>query len=163
MASLRQEVTDPMRKQCLITLEEWPLPYIANKHSKLKLGSACPALVIFDHVRGQCRVQEAVLFMLKNSIFIILYHYHSSQLHWQALDVSINKAAKEYVCALVIPNMALWQSLHSQLPGDPNAEVNPSDHKMSVAKPPNLMWMTGLQPPNVNARSYQRIQGGWDR
>lgn len=70
------------------------VPYIQRKHEELK-NTASPALVIFDHFRGQCT--QAVQDLLeKNNILVALVPANCTD-RLQPLDVSVNKAIKEYL------------------------------------------------------------------
>ena len=76
-------------------LEKILFPYIKKKRQELKLDSNYPALVIFDQFWGQST----------NNIFALLEDNHmlvavvpANCTDWlQPLDVSVNKAAKEFL------------------------------------------------------------------
>ena len=77
------------------SLQKVLFPYIESKRSQLKLAADAPALVIFDRFKAQCTVK--ILSMLRDAhIYIGIVPPHCTD--WlQPLDISINKAVKEYL------------------------------------------------------------------
>ena len=72
------------------------LPYITTTRAKCKLDATQPALVIFDTFRGQCT--ERILSKLEeNSVHVVIIPANCTDC-LQPLDLSVNKAAKEFLC-----------------------------------------------------------------
>ena len=114
------------------------LPYIDGKRSTLKLTSDHPALVIFDRFRGQCT--DKILGLLHtNNVHVVIVPPNCTD-RLQPLDVSVNKAAKEYMRT----QFHSWYS-DQVCENLKNGKVNESiDLKMSVVKPLSAKWMLGL-------------------
>ena len=114
------------------------LPYIDGKRSTLKLTSDHPALVIFDRFRGQCT--DKILGLLHtNNVHVVIVPPNCTD-RLQPLDVSVNKAAKEYMRR----QFHSWYS-DQVCENLKNGKVNESiDLKMSVVKPLSAKWMLGL-------------------
>ena len=71
------------------------LPYICNKRKDLKLPIDLPAVLIFDNFKGQCTL-ELLTLLDDNNINVILIPPNCTD-RLQPLDLSINKAAKEFL------------------------------------------------------------------
>ena len=71
------------------------LPYICIKRKELKLTPEQPAVMIFDNFKGQC-TEELLKFLDSNNINVILIPPNCTD-RLQPLDLSINKAAKEFL------------------------------------------------------------------
>ena len=70
-------------------------PYIAQKKQQLQLNTNHPSLVIFDRFRGQCTDQVLSLLTANNVHLLIVPANCTDRL--QPLDISVNKAAKEFL------------------------------------------------------------------
>ena len=71
------------------------LPYLSETRSKLKLPPDHPALLLFDNFKGQCT--EKLLRLLDSSnVSVILIPANCTD-RLQPLDLSVNKAAKEFL------------------------------------------------------------------
>ena len=75
-------------------LEEFLFPYIEKKRLEFKLDVKCPAVVIFDRFRGQCA--ENIFALLKVKQLFLQTAWTDSN-HY--VDVSVNKAVKEFLCS----------------------------------------------------------------
>ena len=76
-------------------IEEIILPYLSKKRRELKLSENYPALMIFDNFKAQCT--GAVLKLLdENYISVVMVPPNRTD-RLQPLDVSVNKAAKEFL------------------------------------------------------------------
>ena len=111
------------------------LPYIQQKRKELNFRNAYPALVIFDRFKAQCTT--AVLDLLRNN------HTHvpaNCTDRLQPLDVSVNKAAKEFLRR----QFQEWYSskISSQLQAGSTVEA--VDLRMAVVKPLSAKWMIAL-------------------
>jgi len=70
-------------------------PYIARMRVKNQLDVAHPALVIYNTFHDQCT--EIILGMLKeNNVYIVIVPANCTD-RLQPLDLSVNKAAKEFL------------------------------------------------------------------
>lgn len=70
-------------------------PYIVQKKQQLQLNTNHPSLVIFNHFRRQCTDQVLSLLTANNFHLLIIPANCTDRL--QPLDISINKAAKEFL------------------------------------------------------------------
>ena len=71
------------------------LPYIRCKCEELKLAVDQPVVLIFDNFKGQCTPQ-LLKFLDTNNISVILVPPNCTD-RLQPLDLSVNKAAKEFL------------------------------------------------------------------
>ena len=76
-------------------MEKILLPYIELKKKDLKLAFDHPALVIFDKFSAQCT--DAVLQLLHEHNFRLVIVPANCTHRLQPLDVSVNKAAKDFL------------------------------------------------------------------
>ena len=114
------------------------LPYIQQKRKELKLRNDYPALVIFDRFKAQCTT--AVLDLLRNNHIHIMIVPANCTDRLQPLDVSVNKAAKEFLRR----QFQEWYSskISSQLQAGSTVEA--VDLRMAVVKPLSAKWMIAL-------------------
>ena len=70
-------------------------PYITQKRQLLKLDPLHPALVIFDRFRGQC-TDRFLSLLNANNVYILIVSANCTD-RLQPLDISVNKAAKEFL------------------------------------------------------------------
>ena len=114
------------------------LPYINKKRSELKLSKEQPALLIFDNFKAQCTA----------SVLSLLDQYHMNVAlippnctdRLQPLDLSINKAAKDFLRG----KFREWYALQvcSQIKGE--TETKPVDLRLSIIKPLCAKWIVSL-------------------
>ena len=71
------------------------LPYICNKRKQLKLLPDLHAVLIFDNFKGQCTSELLTLLDASNVNVILIPPNCTDRL--QPLDLSVNKAAKEFL------------------------------------------------------------------
>ena len=71
------------------------LPYVERKRHELHLSSEYPALVIYDKFKAQCT--DSVIKVLQDNKIHILMVPPSCTDRLQPLDVSVNKAVKEFL------------------------------------------------------------------
>ena len=116
------------------------VPYISETKNEFKLPPDYPALVIFDQFKGQ--MTEPVLEKLAEShIHIVLVPGNCKCTdRLQPLDVSVNKAAKEFMPI----KFQDWysQKICEQLTED--QPVVPVDLKLSIVKPIGAKWLMEL-------------------
>ena len=77
-------------------LEKIIFPYIKKKRQELKLDSFYPALVVFDRFLGQC---TDIFALLEDNHVLVAVVPANSPDRLQPLDVSVNKASKEFLCS----------------------------------------------------------------
>ena len=102
------------------------LPYVNAKREELKLCHDQPAMLIFDNFKAQTTSSILKLLDSYNLNVVLLPANCTDRL--QPLDLSVNKAAKDFL-HLQFQN---WYAneLHSQLQGQ--AEAIPIDLKLSI-------------------------------
>ena len=71
------------------------LPHIVKKRKELKLSLDHPALLIFDNFKAQC-TSDILRSLDENNINVVLVPPNCTD-RLQPLDISVNKAAKEYL------------------------------------------------------------------
>ena len=120
------------------------LPYIEEKKNQLKLEPQQPALVIFDRFRGQCT--ERFLSLLKENDLYLLIVLPNCKDRMQPLDVSVNKAAKEFLRRQFQEWYAEKVSYQIRQQGgqEDHSFTVPIDFKMAIVKPFGAKWMIKL-------------------
>lgn len=119
-------------------LQKILIPYVDNKRKLLKLRDNYPALVLFDHFSGQ--MTESVLKLLdENHIHRVVIPANCTD-RLQPLDVSVNKAAKEFLRRKLHDWYA--QKICTQL--EEEQPIAPVDLRLSVVKPVRAKWMVEL-------------------
>jgi len=119
-------------------IEEIILPYLSKKRRELKLSENYPALMIFDNFKAQCT--GAILKLLdENYISVVMVPPNCTD-RLQPLDVSVNKAAKEFLRN----EFQEWyaKQVCEQLKG--TAVKQPVDLRLSVVKSLGAKWMVGF-------------------
>lgn len=108
-------------------LEKILFPYIENKRLELKLDINHPSLVLFDRFKGQCTENIFSLLRAKHILVAVVPAHCTDRL--QPLDVSVNKAAKEFLRG----QFQEWYSeqICQQLKGKGDI-LNPVDLRMSI-------------------------------
>ena len=76
-------------------LDKILLPYIDRRRSENKLDKTHPALVIYDTFRAQC-TQRILEKLETNNVHVTIVSANCTD-HLQLLDLSVNKAAKEFL------------------------------------------------------------------
>lgn len=114
------------------------LPYIQQKRKELKLKKDYSALVIFDRFKAQC--STAVFDLLQNNHIHVMIVPANCTDRLQPLDISVNKAAKEFLRK----QFQEWFSstISSQLHAGSTVEA--VDLRMAVVKPLSAKWMIAL-------------------
>ena len=114
------------------------LPYISKKKEELKLPDGQSALLIFDNFKGQCT--SSILTLLdSHNVDIALVPANCTD-RLQPLDLSINKAVKEFLRT----QFKEWyaQVLCSQ--SNEGKETEGVNLKLSVVKPLSAKWMVAV-------------------
>ena len=120
-------------------LDKILFPYIDKKRQELHVPPTYPSLVIFDRFKGQCT--ENIFEMLEATVPA------NCTDRLQPLDVSVNKAAKEFLRS----QFQEWYSeqICQQLQTGTSSAVQPVNLRMSVVKPLGAGWMIGLKPEMI--------------
>ena len=121
-------------------LEKSPFPYISRKRQELKLALDYPVFVIFDSF--EANVQKKVFILLETHHLLTAVVPANCTDKLQPLDVSANKAAKEFLRR----QFHEWYSeqISSQLWRDERTTIQPIDLLMGVVKPIGAKWMVLL-------------------
>ena len=112
-------------------------PYISNKREQLKLPGDHHALVIYDVFKGQCT--PAIFKLLEeNNIDIVLVPANCTD-RLQPLDISVNKAAKNFMRDQFQSWYAekIQQQIHDEV-------KTPVDLRLSIVKPLSARWFVKL-------------------
>ena len=133
-------------------------PYIESKRSQLKLAGDAPALVIFDCFKAQCTVK--ILSMRKDAHIHIAIVPPLCTDQLQPLDISVNKAVKEYLRR----QFQEWYAnqITYQLEQDVDAKITPVNLRLSVVKPLSLKWMFGVcdylrSQPSIIVNGFKEV------
>ena len=120
------------------------LPYIEEKKKQLKLEPQQPALVIFDRFREQCTERFLSLLKEKNMYLLIVPPNCTDRM--QPLDVSVNKAAKEFMRRQFQEWYAekVSNQIRQQEGQVDHSSTVPIDFKMAIVKPLGAKWMIKL-------------------
>ena len=116
-------------------VEKIILPYVNDKRKGLKLPHNQPALLIFDNFKAQTTSSILKLLDSYNLDIVLLPANCTDRL--QPLDLSINKAAKDFLHL----QFQEWyvKEIHLQL--HRTIEVTPIDLKLSVIKSLSASWI----------------------
>ena len=115
------------------------VPYIQEKRNDLGLPVSYPALVIFDEFTGQTTDEALGLLQENNILYVIVPPNTTDRL--QPLDLSVNKAAKEFLRS----QFQAWYAskISSQVKAS-SSSITPVDLRLSVMKPIGAQWMVKL-------------------
>ena len=142
-------------------VEKIIIPYLQKKKEELKLLPDHPALLLFDNFKAQCTTP--LLQTLDNNNINVLLIPPNCTDRLQPLDISVNKAAKEFLRG----KFQKWyaQEVCSQFQ---SGERTPVDLRMSVVKPLGLQWMIGLHDylkskPDIIRNGFKDIKDYLDK
>ena len=121
-------------------LEKILVPYIERKREELKLDSNYPALVIFDRFWGQCTDDFLAKLEAHHVLVAVVPANCTDRL--QPLDISVNKAAKEFLRGQFQERYS--EQICQQLQKGSESAPHPVDLRMSVVKPLGGKWMISL-------------------
>ena len=113
------------------------LPYVNKTRKDLLLPDDQPALVIFDHFRGQC-IDTILSLLDSNHLWLAIVPANCTD-SLQPLDVSVNKPAKEFLRR----KFQQWylEEVRRQIQSGKAVKVNLA---MSVVKPLGAQWLIAL-------------------
>ena len=133
------------------------LPYITKKRDDLKLSAGYPALILFDNFKAQC-TSSLLKTLDNNNVTVVLIPPNCTD-RLQPLDISVNKAAKEFMRR----EFQKWyaQQVCNQL--QPNMEMAAIDLRLSVVKPLGAQWLIRLydyfnENPDIIRNGFQFIK-----
>ena len=118
-------------------LQKIMIPYIETKRKELGLPNNYPSLVIFDNFKAQC-TDDLLALLTENNIHYIFIPANCTD-RLQPLDLSVNKAAKNYLRNCFQEWYA--EQMGWQLDSEEDATV---DLRMSIVKPLGARWMISL-------------------
>ena len=113
------------------------VPYITKKKEELKLPCDHRALVIYDKFKGQCT--PAILELLEQNNIDIVFVPANCTDRLQPLDVSVNKAAKNFMR----DQFQRWYAEQIQQQVHDNVKT-PVDLRLSIVKPLSARWFVQL-------------------
>ena len=119
-------------------IEKIILPYVQSKRRELCLSDDHPALAIYDVFKGQLTDDISSL-LTKNNIFYVYVPANCTD-RLQPMDISINKAAKEFMRN----KFSLWYADEVEKRLGHSEETVPIDLKMSTMKPLGAQWLVSL-------------------
>ena len=111
------------------------LPYIKDKKKALKLPDDYPSLLIFDNFKAQC-TSDFLMLLDDNHIYVTLVPPNCTD-RLQPLDLSVNKAAKEYLRG----EFQAWyaKQISEQVQGI--SEKKPVDLRLTAVKSLGAKWL----------------------
>jgi len=113
-------------------------PYLQKKKAELQLEPDHPALLLFDNFKAQCTEDILKLLDTKNIDVVIIPANCTDRL--QPLDLSINKAAKEFLRG----KFQEWYAMQIFNQRQGKIEKKPVDLRLSKVKPMGARWMVSL-------------------
>ena len=131
------------------------LPFIELKRMELGLSASHPALVLFDHFRGQ-NTERCFNFLEDHHIHHVLIPKNCTD-QLQPLDVAVNKPVKDFMKA----KFQKWyaEQVASQLKD--NKGTQSVDMRMSIKKPIGAQWLLSMfdhfkQRPDIIRNGFNR-------
>ena len=114
------------------------MPYLSETKRKLKIPVDHPALLLFDNFKGQCTEKLLKLLDSKNINVVLIPPNCTDRL--QPLDLSVNKAAKEFLRK----KFQNWYATQVCAQLDGKLEKEAIDLRLSVMKPLGAKWLIEL-------------------
>ena len=114
------------------------VPYLQEKRKELGLPANHPALAIFDAFKGQ-NTEKVLTLLEQNNIFYVMVPPNCTD-RLQPLDVSVNKAAKDFLKG----KFHEWYADKVTKQIDGQDEVTPVDLRLSIMKPIGAKWIIEL-------------------
>ena len=123
----------------LCYIEKIIVPYVQSTRAGLGLPPSHPALVIFDEFNGQT-TDKVFSILEENSIFYVIVPPNCTD-RLQPLDISVNKAAKEFLRS----RFQEWYASKIAFQLKQSARVTePVDLRLSLMKPIGAKWLIEL-------------------
>ena len=114
------------------------MPYLSETKRKLKIPVDHPALLLFDNFKGQCTEKLLKLLDSKNINVVLIPPNCTDRL--QPLDLSVNKAAKEFLRK----KFQNWYATQVCAQLDGKLEKEAIDLRLSVMKSLGAKWLIEL-------------------
>ena len=134
-------------------LQKIVIPYIKRKREELGLSISHPALVLFDHFKGQT-TEECLKFLEDHQIHHVLIPENCTD-RLQPLDVAVNKPVKDFLKE----KFQKWyaEQVMSQLKD--NKGTQPIDMRLSIMKPLSAQWLLSMfdhfkQRPDISRHGF---------
>ena len=119
-------------------LQKIILPFMKQKREELGFSADRPALVLFDHFKGQV-TKQCLQFLEDHHIHHVLIPENCTD-RLQPLDVAVNKPVKDFMKA----KFQKWyaEQVASQLKED--KDTHPVDMRLSIMKPLSAQWLLSM-------------------
>ena len=115
------------------------IPYVQQRRIDLELPSEQAALAMFDIFKCQ-RTEEVAALLEENNIIVVPIPANCTD-RLQPMDLSINKAAKEFMRS----RFREWYATEVQKQlEDRTTQVSPVNLRMSTMKPLGVQWFVSL-------------------
>ena len=122
----------------LCYFEKVIFPYLSKKRDELNLSSDYPALLTFDHFKGQC-THDLLQLLDSNNIDVVIIPANCTD-RLQPLDLSINKAVKEFLRG----KFQEWYASQVFKQRKGQVEDKSIDLRLSIMKPLGARWMVDV-------------------
>ena len=134
-------------------IESVIVPYMTQKRRQLGLDLKHSGLVILDEFKGQTTSRVLNLLQSNNLMYVIVPPNCTDRL--QPLDVSVNRAAKQFLRS----KFENWYADSIVAQKNLGKDIEPVDMKLSVVKPIAAKWMIDLY--NYLVANPQIIKNGF--
>ena len=114
------------------------LPFIEQKRKELGLSASHPALVLFDHFKGQT-TEECLKVLERNHIHHVLIPENCTD-RLQPLDVAVNKPVKDFMKA----KFQKWYAEQVAKQLKDGEGTQPVDMRLSIMKPLSAQWLLSM-------------------
>ena len=132
------------------------VPYMDDTRERLGLSPMHTGLVILDHFKGQT-TQKVLNLLEENHLKYILVPANCTN-RLQPLDVSVNRAAKQFMQA----KFEGWYADRIITQKDSGQDIQPVDLRLSVVKPIGAQWVIELYDylkghPNIISNGFKHV------
>ena len=122
------------------------LTYISRQKADLKLPDDQGSLLIFDNFKAQ--ITSSILTLLYSHYINIVLNPANCTDCLQPMDLSVNKAAKDFLCS----QFRDWYA-HEVCSNLEEKDSSIIDLKLSRIKPLHAQWMVALYNNHINSNS----------
>ena len=132
------------------------VPYMDDTRERLGLSPMHTGLVILDHFKGQ--TTQKVLNLLEENHFKYILVPANCTNRLQPLDVSVNRAAKQFMRA----KFEGWYADRIITQKDNGQDIQPVDLRLSFVKPIGAQWVIELYDylkghPNIISNGFKHV------
>ena len=132
------------------------VPYMDDTRERLGLSPMHTGLVILDHFKGQT-TQKVLNLLEENHLMFILVPANCTD-RLQPLDVSVNRAAKQFMQA----KFEGWYADRIIAQKDSGQDIQPVNLRLSVVKPIGAQWVIELYDylkgrPNIISNGFKHV------